>query len=95
MWWIDPHGARQSGRLRDSALEALRVDQESVVEGLSALLEERLGMAVVNAVRSHEADAGVAVGVVVPLEELLAVGTRMLDAGETLGELGAILERLN
>jgi hypothetical protein len=79
--------------LRGSSLEAFRVDQECVVEGPGALLEERLRVAVVNAVRGHEADAGVAVCAVVPLEELLAVGARILDAAEALGELGAIFKR--
>jgi hypothetical protein len=79
--------------LRGSALETVWVDQERVVEGLGTLLEERLRVAVVNAVRGHEADAGMAVCAVVPLEELLAVGTRILDATEAFGELGAVLER--
>jgi hypothetical protein len=33
------------------------------------------------------------VGAVVPGEELLAVGARILDAAETLGEIGTIFER--
>ena len=66
---------------------------ECDVEDVSALLEERLRAAVVNALRGHEADAGVAVGAVVPLEEVLAVGARILDAAETLREVRTIFER--
>ena len=42
-------------------------------------------------VRRHVADAGVTVLGVVPGEEDLAMGARILDAAETLGEAGPVL----
>ena len=90
---VDPDGGRQPGRLRDFSLEAFRVGQKRDVEGFGTLLQECLGAAVVNGLGCHEADARVAVGGVVPLEEVLAVGARILDAAEPLGEVGTVLER--
>jgi hypothetical protein len=51
-------------------------------------------MTVVDALRRHGADAAVAMGRVVPGEELLAVGARIFDASESLREIGAAFERL-
>ena len=92
-WWVNPDGGWQPGWLRGSSLETVWVSVECDVENVSALLEERLCTAVVNALRGHEADAGVAVCAVVPLEEVLAVGARILDAAEAFGELGTVFER--
>jgi len=47
----------------------------------------------VNGLGCHEADTGVTVGAVVPVEELLAVGARILNAAETLREVGTVFER--
>ena len=42
----------------------------------------------------HEPDAGVMMPVVVPIEKCAAVGTRLYDRAEAIGEIGSILERL-
>ena len=42
--------------------------------------------------RSHQADAAVAVFVVVPVEELLAVSASVLDRAEAIGEVGSVLQ---
>ena len=51
-------------------------------------------MAEVHAVGRHVADAGVAVFVVVPGEEGLAVGLSVLYAAEARGEVGPVLQGL-
>lgn len=56
-WWVDPSGGWQPGRLRGYSLETVWVGQESDVENVSALLEESLRAAVVNALGGHETDA--------------------------------------
>ena len=56
--------------------------------------EQRLGLAVVNAVWGHVADARVPVHRAVPVEEGLAVRSRILDAAEACREVGPILHRL-
>ena len=55
---------------------------------------ELRGLAVVDGGWGHQADPGVAVGLVVPVEELAAVRAGVLDLVEPLGELGPVLQRL-
>jgi hypothetical protein len=47
---------------------------------------------VVNGLGRHEADTGVAVGAVIPVEELLAVGASILNSAETFRELGTVFK---
>src|SRR4051812_13272321 len=51
-------------------------------------------LAEVDARRRVEPQAGMAVLAVVPVEEVLAEGTRVFDGAETPGKLRSILERL-
>ena len=74
------------------SFESLWVGKERDVEGLGTALEDGLRAAVMNALRGHETNARVAVGIVVPLEEVLAMGACILDAAESLGELGPVFE---
>ena len=55
---------------------------------------DRFCVAVVDGRRSHQADPGVPVVVVVVVEELAAEAAGMLDALEAGGERGPVLERL-
>ena len=64
------------------------------VEHLGAGAVELLGVSVVDCGRCHQAYPGVAVLVVVPVEERPAVSAGVVDVGESLGELGPVLERL-
>ncbi len=68
-------------------------NERGIEAGLSGDLQ-RLGMAVVNGVRRHVANARVTVHPVVPGEEGLAVRARILDAAETLREVRPIFHRL-
>jgi hypothetical protein len=62
------------------------------VEHDCALGSDGRGPPVVDVGRRVEPDAGVTVLVVVPTEEPAAVGVRVLEAAEPVGELGAVLE---
>ncbi len=55
---------------------------------------ESCRLAVVDGCRGHQADPGVVVLVVVPVEELAAEHSGVLDLVEMVGELGPVLERL-
>ncbi len=55
---------------------------------------ECLGVAVVDGGWGHQADPGVAVGVVVVVEERAAERACSLDVLEALGELGPVLQGL-
>ena len=81
-------------RSRVLALEAVGIAAESGIESGLAGDEHGVGMPVVDAVRGHVGDAGVTVGGVVPGEECLAVGSRILDAAEARREVGAVLHGL-
>ena len=64
-----------------------------VEDGGTALAQLR-GEAVVDIVRRAEPDAAVVVIAVVPVEEVAAVGPRVLDVHEAVGEVGAVFECL-
>src|SRR5450830_737551 len=61
---------------------------ERCIERDGALLGQRRSGAMVDGGRSHQADSSVAVFVVVPGEELLAVSASVLDRAEAIGEVG-------
>jgi hypothetical protein len=64
------------------------------VQDLLALGEEGRRLAEVDGGRGHQAEPGVVVLVVVPVEELLAPGSSVQFAAETFREGGVVLERL-
>ena len=59
----------------------------SGVEHHLAVGQDGLGVAEMNHGRGQQADAGVAMLLVVPLEKLLAKSTAVLDAAEAIGKL--------
>src|SRR5271165_1204827 len=65
---------------------------ERGIEGDGALLVQHRSGAVVDGGRSHQTDTAVAVIVVVPVEELLAVSPSVLDRAEAIGEVGSVLQ---
>src|SRR5450759_4551887 len=65
---------------------------ERCIERDGALLGQRRSGAMVDGGRSHQADSSVAVFVVVPGEELLAVSASVLDRAEAIGEVGSVLQ---
>ena len=72
------------------ALEPIGVRRERRVKRFCALREQVFGVSVVDGMRCHHPDSGMAVAVVIPAEELLAVGPGILDAAEAVGELRTI-----
>ncbi len=71
--------------------DALRFDPRGP---LLAGVVDGLGLAVVDLVWLHEADADVMMVLIAPGEETSADGLCVLDAAEVLGELGLIFEGL-
>ena len=93
-WLVDPGGGRQLGRDRRLAHEPLWVLLVGSVEDDGAGGVELLRVAVVDGGWGHQPDAGVAVGVVVPVDERPAVSTGVVDVVEPGGELGPVLQGL-
>ena len=82
--FVDPRGRGQRGwpgRPRDEALRGARV---GLIEDAGALFVDLLRAPFVHGGGSHEADPGVAVLVVVPVEELAAVTCRSRTWGKLL-----------
>ena len=78
--------------MRYAAPEAQRIGLESLLQDLGALDLQGLGGAIVDGVRGHQADAAVAMLVVVPVEELLAMNSGILKGSDALWELRPILQ---
>ena len=74
--------------------EALGVDGVGGGQHLSAGLVELSGAAVVDGLRGHHRDPGMAVPAVVPGEELLAEATGILERAEPIGEARPVLQGL-
>lgn len=91
-WYVDADDSRQLGRDRELALEALGVCEIGRLQDGGALLPEHGRGAKIDRGRSHEADAGVAVLVVVPGEEFARMRSGVLQALEARGKLGPVLE---
>src|SRR6185436_15903747 len=85
---------RKFGRTRRLADEALGMSGVGGGEHLNAGIVSVLGLAVVDDLGGHQADACVSMLGVVPAEEVLAEGARFLDRGEAVREAGAVLQGL-
>ena len=68
--------------------------REGPVVDVLALGDALLGAAVVDVGRREHAERGVVVLVIAPVEEVLAVYTRILCRAEALGKVGPVLQRL-
>jgi hypothetical protein len=73
-WRVDPRGGRQPGRLWALAFEAAGVGGKGGVQGSLARFDELMSEAIVDVVGCHVGNAAMAVLIVVPSEEGLAVG---------------------
>src|ERR1700758_794882 len=91
---VDPCFGWKLGWLRWFEDEAFRVGGVGGTEHTGPLLGDDFGGAVVNVGGRVKCQPGVAMLIVVPREEVLAVGTRRLDRGEPAGEVGPVLQRL-
>ena len=86
-----PSLCRRDRRLVD---EALRVVAERLIERELASGVDGIGLTVVYLVRCHQTDAAMVVILVVPIEEVAAEASGVLDAAKALGELRLVLECL-
>ena len=87
-WRVDPGGnwlVGRSGRLVD---ETLRVFAERGGERDLARRVDGIGLAIMHLVRGHQADPGMAMVAVIPVEEGAAEASCVLDASEGLGKRG-------
>jgi hypothetical protein len=87
-WRVDPGGGwfqRRFWRLFD---EAFWIGLEGAIEGFLAGCEDFVGLAVVDLIRRHQADPGVVMILVIPIEEGAAERLCVLDTAEPLRKLG-------
>ena len=89
---IDPNGGGQAGWLGVFPFESLWVGEESGLQGGGAFLVYRSGFTEVDGGRGHVSDARVAMGLVVPREESLAMAAGILNASEADWEIRPILQ---
>ena len=68
------------------------MDSERGIQYDGTFLGHRRSGSVVDGGRRHQADSTMAVFVVVPLEEPLAVGASVLDRAEALREVGSVFQ---
>jgi hypothetical protein len=94
LWRIDPCGGWFGRRDRRSFDEALRVLPERLVEGELAGRVNGVHLTVMHLVRGHEADPGMVMVLVVPIEKAAAKAPGILDASEAFRELRLIFQRL-
>ncbi len=92
--WIDPGGGWQYGRLGGAPLETDGMGCEGGIKGDGALCGERGGGSVMHGSRGHPPDPAVAMIMVVPAKELLAVSTSIFDRAEAIREVGPVLQGL-
>ena len=81
---IDPNSFWQAGWQRALSFEALWIGEESSLQSFGAFLVYRSSLAEVDGSRGHVSDARVAMGLVVPREEPLAMAAGILNAAEAV-----------
>ena len=91
---VDPRGGRQCGRAWRVADEALGSRGVGGVQDACAIGVDGVRLAVVDGGGGHQADPGVAVLLVVPVEEVAAERACVVDRVKAGGERGPVLERL-
>ena len=72
--------------------EPLGVIDEGLIEGLLSGCIDRVGLAVMDLIWGHEAEAGMMVIVIVPIEEAAAESLGVLDAAEAFGKFRLVFE---
>ena len=90
-WWVDPGGGRFGRRYRRLVDEALRVVAERLIERELASGVDGIGLAVVHLVGRHQTDTGMVMVAIVPIDEVAAEASGVLDAAKALGELRLVL----
>ena len=88
---IDPNGFWQAGWQRALSFESLWIGEESSFQDFGTCLVYRSGFTEVDGSRGHVSDARVAMGLVVPREEPLAMAAGILNASEAVRAIRPIL----
>ena len=70
--------------------EAFRVSVEGAIESVLARRVDSVGLTVMDLIGCHQADAGMVMLLIVPIEEAAAERLGILDAAEALWELGLV-----
>jgi hypothetical protein len=91
---VDPHGLRQPSGVGGSRTNRSGWAPVGALQHLLAGSEDLFGAAEVHVGGGQQADPGVVVLHVVPVEEALAEGAGILDAAEPVREGGVVLEGL-
>ena len=91
---VDPRDFRDLRRFGRFADEPFRVFGVGGVEYAGTLVADGLGQAVVDVSGGMQAQPAVAMFIVIPTEEDLAVQSSFLDRAEPAGEVGPVLQRL-
>ena len=94
LWRVDPGGGWFGGRNGRFFDETLRVLLERLIKSGLAGRVNGVYLAVMHLVRGHEADPGMVMVLVVPIEEAAAEAPGILDATEAFREPRLILQRL-
>ena len=92
-WRVDPGGDGFSGRFWRHFDEAFWVGLEGVIEDFLAGVIDLFGLAEMDLIRRHQADAGVVMVTIVPVEEVADEGLCVLDAAEALWKLRLIFQK--
>src|SRR5574337_565594 len=90
---VDPRNVGDLRRFGWFADEPFWVFGVGGVEYAGTFVADRLGQAVVDVGGGMQAQPGVAVFIVIPTEEDLAVPSSFLDRAELAGEVGSVLQR--
>ena len=77
--FIDPGNFRQGFRTRLLSFKAAGVKIKRLVECLLAMIQDDIGIAVLDGLRGQHGDAGMFMLLVIPPEEMLAVSSCILD----------------
>ena len=87
-WRVDPSGGRFERRFWRLFDEAFWIRSEGAVEGFLASCIDFIGLTVMDLVWRHQADAGMVMILIIPIEEAAAECLCVLDAAEPLRKLG-------
>ena len=85
---VDPSGGRFERRFWRLFDEAFWIRSEGAVEGFLAGCIDFIGLTVMDLIWRHQADAGMVMILIIPVEKTAAERLRVLDAAEPLRRLG-------
>src|SRR5665811_1192573 len=91
--WIDPGRDWLCRRFGLLSNEAFRVSVEGAIEDVLASGVDCVGLTVMHLIGRHQADAGMMMLLIIPIEEVAAERLGILNAAEALWKLRLVLHR--